>query len=175
MFDKLAYKQRLKGVGILAVASLFICYQFGIRRTLAEYNKVKELERTDTTALAGIDLDNLALQDVKLTRLYDRFLLDTLASEKNLLFITGNFCKTIDLRLKEYKPVGLHKEENRQVLTRLIRVEGGFISCLKLLYELETKKNAGRVGSAEFRSYKDTQDKSIKMECIIYVQNIISD
>jgi hypothetical protein len=140
-----------------------------------EYAKVKAAEKLEAAVSNGFSLDELKARDNQLTGSYDRFFLDTVTADKNLLTIASRFSKDNDLRLNEYRMVALAKKEGRKVLTRLVRVEGAYIACLRLLYELEMRKNAGRVGSVEFRSYKDPATRTLKMECLIYVQNIIPD
>ena len=172
--EGLSYKKKLKWLWIVVILTLLLCYQFAIRRTISEYAMARSTENTGAPALSVMSMEELRSRDAQLTRLYHRFLLDSLASDKNLLSIAGNFCKANSLRLKEYRPIGSVEEDGRQVLTRTIRVEGGFVAGLRLLFELETRKNAGRVSGAEFKSYKDAQDKMTKLDCIIYIQNLIS-
>jgi hypothetical protein len=175
MFIRLSYKQKLKWLGGISLLALLICYQMAIKRTVREYLKDEvQVETTDVGTFSSMSVAELQNRNVQASNLYNLYLLDTLNPEKNLLSIASNFCKTNNLRLKEYKPIRVGNNDSSKVLIRIVTVEGSFINCLKFLFELETRKNSGRVSSAEFNTFKDTQDKKMKLECIIYIQNLIS-
>ncbi len=174
MFKHLTYKQKFKWLGAVAIVSLFICWQLSIRRDVAE----AQVYHAATEAFAGGEsgegsLGQLKQKDKELTRLYSRFVLDTLVADKNLLSIASNYCKNRNIRLKEYKAVSLASDSGRQILTRAVTVEGGFIPCLQLLNELEVGSRAGRVSGAVFRSSKDAASKRLRLNCTIYVQNVL--
>ncbi len=77
------------------------------------------------------------------------------------------------MRLKEYKPYGFSHEDSLSVLTRVVTVNGAFVPCLKFLYALEKLRQLGRISATEFKTYKDPQDKKLKLDCTIYIQNLI--
>jgi hypothetical protein len=185
MFANLTYKQKLKWLGAGAVLALILCYGLAIQNTIREYSRYAQSEEA---AGQGIDPgsphvtgspgspsgpDASGLSGASLQLLYTRFILDTMQSDKNLLSVASNYCKDNDLQLKEYKPVNFSKTDSTRVLTRVVTVEGRYIACLKFLFALETRKNAGRVSAAEFKSYMDTQEKKTRLDCTIYIQNLI--
>lgn len=177
MLDRFTYKQKLKGLGVVALLALLLCWQMALSKTIREYAAYRQsLEKVGgyPNGQSVTALQELRSREAAITVLYNRFLLDTLATEKNLLSIAGNFCKANDLRLKEYRPLARSLNDTIPVLTRVITVEGGFIRCLKFLFHLEKVTAAGRVSSVEFRSYKDTRDKVQRLECTIYVQNLLT-
>ncbi len=61
-----------------------------------------------------------------------------------------------------------------RVLTRYVNVEGSYIGCLKLVYELETRWKAGRVSAVQFKSYTDVNKGETHLNCIIYIQNLVT-
>jgi hypothetical protein len=177
MPDRFTYKQKLKGLGIIALLALILCWQLAISKTVREYGLYRQSFESgggDPNEQSVTALQTLRNREAAVMAVYNRFRLDTLDTEKNLLSIAGNFCKTNDLRLKEYRPFAESRYDSIPVLTRVVTVEGRFIQCLKFLFELEKVKSAGRVSAVEFRSYKDTRDKVQRLECTIYIQNLLT-
>jgi len=174
MFSKLSYKQKLKGIGIASLLALILCYRLSISRTIEEYQKYS----SETTAAAGqvsdaASLTNLQNREDKVGSLFTRYALDTLQPEKNLLSVASNYCKGHNLQLKEYKPFPVSRNDSIPVLTRTVTVSGPFIPCLRLLYSLESAGQVGRISAVDFKGYTDLQDKKPKMDCILYIQNLI--
>jgi len=177
MRNRLTYKQKFKWLGGVALLSLLLCWQLGVSKTFREWTTYRQ---SLDNAIGGsngasiLAMQPLQAHEAAVSALYNRYLLDTMSSEKNLLSIAGNFCRANNLQLKEYRPLPPARSDSVSVLTRIVRVEGGYIRCLKFLYELEKVRGAGRVSAVEFRSYKDTRDKVQRLECTIYVQNLIN-
>jgi len=177
MLDRLTWKQKFKGLGIVALLAFLLCWQLGVSKTLREWTTYRQSLDVAGGGLNGesvFAMQALQTREAAVMALYNLYLLDTMATEKNLLSIAGNFCRANNLQLKEYRPLPPGRSDSIPVLTRLVRVEGGYIRCLKFLYELEKVRIAGRVSAVEFRSYKDTRDKVQRLECTIYVQNLIN-
>lgn len=175
MLNKLSYKQKLKGIGILSLLALVLCYRLSISRTIEEYQKYSQ-DRALTAGQApdAASLTDLQVREDRVSGLFTRYALDTLQPEKNLLSVASNYCKLHNLQLKEYKPYSLSHTDSIPVLTRTVTVGGAFIPCLRLLYELESSGQVGRISSVDFKGYTDLQDKKPKMDCILYIQNLIS-
>jgi hypothetical protein len=175
MFKNLSYKQKFKLLIIVSIVAVFLCYLLAVRRTIEAYSKYTQMAATNESLEASpLTVDELQNSNKKVNALFDQFILDTLQSDKNLIAVASNYCKTNGLELKEYKPVNIAANDSIEVLTRTITIEGGFVKCLKLLYVLETGKKVGKVSSVEFKSYTDPQDKKVRMDCTIYIQNLIS-
>lgn len=175
MFNKLTYKQRLQAIGVLSLLALFLCYRLSISRTIEEYQKYS---RETSAAASGSVSDANSLAELQTREdhahgLFALYMLDTLQPEKNLLSVASNYCKGHNLQLKEYKPYSLTRNDSIPILTRTVTVNGAFIPCLRLLYELERSGQVGRVSSVGFKGYTDPQDKKAKMDCILYIQNLI--
>jgi hypothetical protein len=176
MLSTLTYKQKLKLLGIASALFIILCYQFSIKKTMQEYLKYEQFEDlNDNHSQTDINVQNLQLKNSKIDRLYKQFLLDTLQADKNLLSVASNYCKENNIQLKQYKPIYAPGNDSIKVLTMEIMIEGNYLKCLNLLYELETKKKLGKVSSAEFKSFIDNTDKKLKLDCTIYIQNIIPD
>jgi hypothetical protein len=173
MKQSMSYKQKIKWFWLVSIIVLFCCYVFAIKNTLVEYNQYKYnlAESINAMDLPG-SLSSLKSRDQMLDQLFIKFRLDTLILDKNLLYVTSNYCKENSIKLKEYRPFSYTKKDGIGILTRIATVEGSFIPCLKLLYKIESEGKVGRITSTDFKSYIDPQDKKTKLNCTIFVQNL---
>ncbi len=156
-----------------SAAMLFICYQFSIKQTISEYRKHKELTQTIADALNTGNISDLKNEYQQVNRILNDYKLDTLNPARSLLGVISRYCSLNELSVKEYKPVGWNNVENISVFNRYIVVEGSFNECLKLVYELENNEKIGRLVSVNYKSYEDKKTGTVKLNCVIYVQNVI--
>lgn len=173
MLARLSYKQKLKFLGLAILPALFLCYELSFKKTMEEYARFKRAEGQAGAMRASSSVSELEARQARVGRLYDHYMLDTLAFDRNLLAIASNYCRSNGLVLKEYRTVSLSISDSTRVLTRLLTIEGRFIPSLQLIYELETKRNAGRVSSVAYSSVEDRRDKSVRLDCTLYIQNIV--
>ncbi|HTC00685.1 MAG TPA: hypothetical protein VK705_08385, partial [Ferruginibacter sp.] len=144
MLSNLTYKQKLKLFGVASFLLVILCYQFSIKRTIQEYLKYDQFEDLNNYhGESNIDIRDIQSKSTKVNTLYKQFLLDTLQADKNLLSVASNYCKENNIQLKQYKPIYALGNDSIKVLTMEVTVEGSYIKCLNLLYELETKKKLG--------------------------------
>jgi hypothetical protein len=173
MFKHLSYQHKLKWLGISILPILLICYQLAIKKTIREYQTYRAFAGQSAAMSTTSVLADLTDRKTSMLALYDRFSLDTFATDKNLLSIAGAFCKSHELMLKEYRTVGLGKLDSTRVLTRIMTFEGHFIPGVKFIYELEKQRTAGHVSSVQFSTIEDRQTKSTKLDLTLYIQNLI--
>ena len=172
--SRYTYRQKIRGIWILFGVILFAAYQLSIKKTIGEYRKFRHLSEisTNSSVLAKNSFD-LKIRFNTLKTNLSQYNLDTLDLEKNLLAIVSEHCHSHNLVIKEYKPLGIGQVENIRLLNRCIVVEGTFKECLQLIYKLESYEKAGRLASVQFKSYEEKNDGIKKLNCIIYVQNIL--
>jgi hypothetical protein len=174
MFKNLSYKQKIKLTGLGALLALLLCYRFSISRTIDEYRLYADRSSVARGAAGATTLQGIQAKERRVAAMVGRYALDTLLPEKNLLSVAGNYCKNNGLLLKEYRPFHFSRNDSIPVLTRIVTVQGAFIPCLKLWYAIETGGKVGKLSSAEFKSYTDPLDKKTKLDCTLYIQNLIS-
>jgi hypothetical protein len=170
---RLTAKQKLKFLGFAVIPTVLLCYQLSIKRTVEEYRRYQIGVKEAAQIRAATPPAELAATQTSVEALYHRYSLDTLSADRNLLAVVSHFCDSTNLRLKDYRNVSLVQDDSMRVLTRLITIEGRFIPGIKMLYDLETKKEAGRVSSVAFTTVTDRQDKSTRLDYTLYVQNLI--
>jgi len=169
-------KQKLKWLGIAFLPLLFLCYKLALARTVSEYalyraNK-EAISQLDTSTGEGISMEARRRQLDGLSALY---FLDTSRYTSNLLEIVTEFCHDNNLKLKDYRPLGMPAVQPVRVLTRIVTVSGEFLPCLRLVYALEMQFRAGKVRSVAYQSFTDPATKEPALDCTIYIQNILAD
>ncbi len=175
MWEKLSYQKKIKILGAVAVLALIICYKLSIAKTIDEYRTYQQNKQA--TVQLGAEWPSGVLLEQKERQLngqLEQFVLDTLDNSKNLLSIVGNYCNSHNLTLKDYTPYPVSQTDTMPVLTRYVNVEGPYVDCLKLIYELETRWKAGRVSAVQFKSYTDANKGEIHLNCMIYIQNLVT-
>lgn len=174
IFARYTYKQKMQGLTLCLVLFLLLSYHLSIKQTIKEYQKYAaftEMKRSNRYTEKSIF--ELSRRHKDLKEMLTDYKLDTLDVSKSVLEIVSDYCNANDLAIKEYKPKGISTRENVQILSRYIVIEGGFKECLNLVYQLEMHEKAGRLASVNFKSYEDKKDGIVKLNCIIYVENII--
>ncbi len=92
--------------------------------------------------------------------------------QQMLLERVSGYCQTNKLVLKEF-PQPISKIENDyEVQTNIVVVEGPYDKLLDLLHTLEQRDRMGKVAGVEFRTEKELRTKRLKLTAAIYLQNV---
>jgi len=174
MLNKLPYKQKLKWLGIVILPILLVCYNLAISNTLSEYKLYKQNKiLAEDLRNSANGASSLLSRQEQITEYLKSYSLDTLNEKRNLLQIVTGFCNDNQLQLREYKPLEISESGGLKLLTRVVTIEGPFLNCVQMVYALETQYKAGRISSVYYKSYRNPNDKTVRLQCTIYVQNII--
>jgi hypothetical protein len=169
---ELTYKKKFRFLLIAVALMIIICYRFSIRETINQYGRYEDY-------LKNVELNGIRVKTDKgvigetIHSMLNRYLLDTLNPDKNLIYRIGEFCLDSNLTITEYKPIG-STDTKMKLFTRQVIVQGSFNHCLDLIYYLERDSQLGRVQAARFWSYTDVKDKTVRLNCSIYIQNLTS-
>ncbi|MBS1509217.1 MAG: hypothetical protein JST86_00135 [Bacteroidetes bacterium] len=170
----LSYNQKLKLLGVAALAMLVLCYQYGFKNTWAVYNEYQENKtRTDQLENYTILMPEIKSEEKRINDLIKNNLSDTLYDAKETLAFVTTFCKNKHLKLTEYQPVQVTENSSFNIATRQITVEGDYTGLLMLLFEMENHQNYGRLCSAVFKSTEDASSGKITLSCTFFLQNLI--
>jgi hypothetical protein len=175
LVSNLTYKQKLKLLSIFILPILFICYKLAFANTIQEYKKYREyLNQNTSLNNSENSLSALNAKKQAIETFLKEYELDTLNTNKNLIAVVTNFCNENRLEFKEYKPLNIFHVQELPVFTRAVTVEGDFIKCLQLVYALENENPVGHVSSVQYKTYEDVQTKAVRLNCTLYIQNIVS-
>lgn len=173
MSKQLSYSKKLKLLGIVALAAMFICYKLSYKKAIAEYMNYRETStRLDRNKSLPLSNDELVQKEDIINSVFRQFNCDS--CNDKLLGIIGDFSNRSALIVKEYRPLAEYKQDSVVIITRSCTVEGRFNNCVKLVHMLENSTNLGRVSSVQFRSYRGKGPDETHLSCTIYIQNILN-
>lgn len=172
MFTNLTYKKKIILMMAGFVVFLFIAWSVSIKSTFELANQCSICEeQLEFVKDAPLKIASLQKEiDVK-----EQILGHSNAGvefQEHLLKQVTEFCQQNQLILREYPQVHNYIQQEYNIETNEIIVEGPFIKLLKLLYALEQEYKLGKVVSAKFMSKKDFKTNQMKLTLTIYVQNI---
>jgi hypothetical protein len=172
MKTNIPYKKRLTWLGLGYAVIIIFCLRFPIQKTIREQQLYhKNISQISLSRQSNDQSKDLKTKETTLTAILLKFKLDTLHRENSLLSVTSDYCNEHGLILKEYRPFSKSGKDSIDMLTRVVTIEASFIDCIKLIKDFETSKNVGRVCSVNFKSFTDPQDKKVKLNCTIFIQN----
>ncbi|HSZ35331.1 MAG TPA: hypothetical protein VK772_18600 [Puia sp.] len=172
MKSRYTYKRKFQFLIALFILTGILFYRFSIKTTFSQINQYEEFRKIEDQSNLT-ESRNYKLMSDSLQVILDKYVLDTLHPDKNLVYSISSYCLDSDLLVVNYKPFA-HTVTGIQVSTRQVIVEGSFNHCVDLIYYLEHIKGIGRVESAKFWTISDNKDKEIRLNCSIYIQNIIN-
>ncbi|MDB5274739.1 MAG: hypothetical protein JWO58_3106 [Chitinophagaceae bacterium] len=172
-WSKLTYQQKNKVLTIGYVVFLFLVYQLAISKCWELYSQNATLEEKLVTAKDSYqNKEELEKRQEKLNHHISSFFVDSLKHQEYLLETISTYCHQHQLLIKDIPPVTEYREDDFEVGTHRMVIEGSFIPLLKLVYLLEQKNKSGRVSSVCFSSKYDTKRKKEVLSLILYIQNI---
>jgi hypothetical protein len=173
MLKNLTYKKRLICLMIAGLLILLLAYQVAIFPTLklrrdlnSLQSKLAQVEKAPGI-IAGYET-RLAEINAKIGGNYSQ----NPDFQKNLLNEISSNCERYSLMLRDFPQVHVWQKQNYDFITGYARIEGSYISLLKLLYKLESGHFYGRLVSVDFLSTEDLRAKKLRLTMAIYIQTI---
>lgn len=176
MIKNLTYKQRLAGLSVLALLSVFLVYFIALSETVRVKRNLDDVEGK----LAGLEAlpqkiksaeNELALlnrkigEDIQGNQEFQKTLFDQ---------VSGN-CSKYSLVLRDFPRIETFQDMGFTYLTGYARVEGPYIALLKMLYSLETGPSPGRILSVDFISAEDRRMNRLRLTMAVYFQTTKQD
>ncbi|MBI4646425.1 MAG: hypothetical protein HY738_07485 [Bacteroidia bacterium] len=174
MIKNISYKKKVQWSLIGFIIFIIIVYSVSIRRTITLRNECADYEKQLHLAQNAPQL--IAILEQKLAELncsVASSVADGANFQQILLDKVGKYCQDNAIVLKEFPGTHKYREQDYEVETNIIIVEGPFIKLLWLEYTLEHEFTAGRVASTKFYSEKDYKTNKIRLFASICFQNII--
>ncbi len=155
-------------LGLMSILLLLAVYNASIRRTVkaAKTNgQLKsKIERAATAPSQIADLQN-KLNSFQQTAIqpYNR---------EALLEAVTTFCRKKELLVKTFPEANSYQQENDQIITNEIEVEGNYTSIVELVYLLEQQEKLGSLSSLDFYKYKDRRLRKNTLRAKIVLRNL---
>lgn len=173
MFKNLSYKKRNKYLLAVVILFMFISYQLAFKKTFNLISETSELEnRAKAASDAPVKAEELQYQLKKIESIIGKNDIASDNIQQLILSLVSSFCTKNNLVLQEFPKTKSYTENDIQVETNNIVIEGDFIKLLLLLNMLEQNKDVGRISSSRFQAKKNLKTKKIELTLTIYIQNI---
>lgn len=172
MFKGVSYKRKIKYLLGGAVFFLFVCYYVSLSKTVALVRQCHEMEDLLTTvADAPEKIKAITKKLHAIESSVSSGEKDKLNFQEELLEKVSHYCQVHRLILREFPQIHRYTQQNYNIETFTVVVEGPYIKLLKLAYSLESERT-GKMISIRFESKKDYKTNSVRLLATIYLQKI---
>lgn len=138
------------------VIALVICYQLGIKKTLAQKHQFNELTKEALLFKnAPKQLSMLKQKQVYYDSLLTKYQLDGTSIQNNLLRSINAYSKAHNLKVVRFSEPHLITKNDLIIKTYEIVVEGNYNTINQLIYQLEQKTKFGDVINLYFEKKKN--------------------
>lgn len=163
-----SYRQHNIALGVVVVLVLVLVYKGSISRTIHYSQANKSLKANiERAASAPAEITQLQTQLAKLQhsalKPYDR---------ERLLEVVTTFCRENGLLVKTFPQAKSNQQNDSEIVTNEIEVEGSYQSIVKLVYLLEQQEKLGSVSSLTFSIHKDRITRKISLHATIIFRNL---
>lgn len=174
-WNSLTYQQKLRTLIAGSIVMLIFCYQYGFKNTWNIYSEYQQNKtRTEQVNNYLSTVPYLKTEEEVVNDIIKKNFADTINSDRLTLAFITSFCKTNNLLLTDYQPMQIVENNNFDIATRQIAVEGSYIYLLKLLFEIENVQSYGRLCSVLFKGTEDISTGNVILKCTFYLQNLIT-
>lgn len=172
MFKDLTYQRKLKLLAPIAVIALLLVYFFGIRKTLTLRSDIKA--KQEKLAQSKDINTKVSLIRAKLKKI-DALIGNDMDSSSKVIDVIlediTTYCNKEGCTLRDIPVVHQASDNNFDIETYFITVEGAYKQLLNLVYLLEQKKKSGgRLSACLFYSKKNNATKKLSLEATLYIQ-----
>ncbi|ANH80047.1 hypothetical protein A8C56_02775 [Niabella ginsenosidivorans] len=164
-----SYRQKLQVLLWSVIPLLLLCYLLGFKKTggiVKDYHNNVRLQQQ-----GSLLADSMAVFEKRLSAVAawkKQYLADSSGMDGKTLAAINNLCNSLELELKEYKPLG---KSNQGIWTRMVTVSGPFQKILSLISQLEQKERLCRIASVKYQKIKDGEKE--ELVSTLYIQNIL--
>ncbi|KQC31618.1 hypothetical protein AAY42_05380 [Flagellimonas eckloniae] len=153
--------------------ALLLCYKLAISNTLdlrKEYLSLKKEERLSEDIPQKLTL--LSKKEIYLDSVLQKLDLNNTAMENNLLRVVNKEAAENNIKIIDFNAPHTSDKDNSHVMTYIFTLEGSYVSILRLIHDLETKRNLGSVSHLEFEKKKDYRTKRTYLQTIVFLEQI---
>lgn len=169
--------QNFKNKNIILLLFLFLalllCYKLAISNTLAlrkEYLSLKKEEHLSEDIPQQLAL--LSKKEVYLDSVLQKLDMNNTAMENNLLRVINKEAAKNGIKVIDFNAPHTSDKNNSHVMTYIFTLEGSYASILKVIYDLETKRNLGSVAHLGLEKKKDYRTKRTYLQTKVFLEQI---
>lgn len=158
---------------VLLFLTLLLCYKLAIYNTLVlrkEYLSQKKEERLFEDIPKQLVL--LSKKEAYLDSVLQKLDLNNTAMENNLLRVVNKEAAKNNIKVIDFNAPHTSDESNNQVSTYIFALDGNYTSILKVIHDLETKRNFGSIVHLSLEKKKNYRTRKNYLVAAIYIRNI---
>jgi len=167
MFSQFSNKNKLLILGIGSVLFLLLAYQLAIGKTVALYQKSKELEKnlagSESIAQEIITLQQKRNKSAKKQEQFD---------EEWIFEVVTELCSKLDITIADLQQGEHFEYEQTEVITHQILLKGAYKNILQVMFAIEQEFKIGAIISTNFYKQKNRATKQEELYCHLYLRNI---
>lgn len=165
------YKKRFWVISGAIFILALLAIRFGFAKTFEirrDINRISLKTEAIKDAPARLQVINK-----KLAKL-DQYIGDFSGEEISLMLMerAGRFCESGNMVIKELPEKHVYISNDYSIVTYKLIIEGDFKNLLRLLHDMESNSVAGRLHSADFESFYNTDNNTTELSCTFYVQAV---
>ncbi|MEO9511823.1 MAG: hypothetical protein ABJN84_03955 [Flavobacteriaceae bacterium] len=153
--------------------AFLLCYKLAISNTLAlrkEYLSLKKEERSLEDIPQQFAL--LSKKEVYLDSVLQKLNLNNTAMENNVLRVINNEATKNNIKVIDFNAPHISDKDNSHVMTYIFTLEGSYASILKVVYNLETKRNLGSIAHLGLEKKKEYRTKRTYLRAMVFLKQI---
>lgn len=172
MAERKTYNKKVKLLAIGVVVMLFLSYYFSFRKSINSYSEYRDYKnQLENIQTAPAEISDVEQQLATIERSVGMNPDTSTDFQKILLEKVSGYCQQNNVVLREFPQTIYFNNQDFEVETNQVVVEGSFVKIITLVYNLEQKFRLGKIVSLRFASQKDYKTGSIKLFATLYFQN----
>lgn len=168
-----SYKKATTNLLIGCLLVLVAVYFLAISKTVALFEDNNILSsKLEQTEIGSSDMNYLKSQLEGLQERMVSYTLDSIKDKEYVMNVVSHFCVSHQLTLREFPKAVIDSENDFDLETILVVVQGDFINLLKLAYHLEQHNKAGRLSAVKFEKVFDHKLQRDYLIAKLYIQHL---
>lgn len=158
---------------LLFLLALLLCYKLAISSTLTlrkEYVSLKKEEQLFKNIPQQLAL--LSKKEMYLDSVLQKLDLNNSAMENNLLRVVNKEAAKNNIKVIDFNAPHTSTEGSNNVMTYIFTLEGSYASILKVIHDLENKRNFGRIAHLSLAKKKDYRSRRIYLQVLVFLEQI---
>ncbi len=158
---------------ILLLLAVFLCYKLAIANTLAlrkEYLSLKKEEVLFENIPQQLGV--LSKKEIYLDSVLQKLDLNNSSIENNLLRVVNKEAAENNIKVIDFNAPHTSEKDNNKVMTYMFTLEGGYISILKVIHNLENQRNFGRVVHLDLVKKRDYRSRKTYLQTLVFLEQI---
>jgi hypothetical protein len=155
---------------LLFLLALLLCYKLAIFNTLAfrkEYLSLKKEEQLFKNIPQQLAL--LTKKEMYLDSVLKKWDMNNSTMENNLLRVVNKQAAQNNIKVIDFNAPHISSES---VLTYIFTLEGSYVSLVKIIHDLENKRNFGSISHLSLEKKRHYRSKKNYLQALVFLEQI---